>query len=164
MLILAQIDDRSGEVLGSAVEELMDMGARNVQLLSSHGKKGRPGFLALIDIEDHLEASVAVYLAAELGIWGYHVVAAEHRHFDVVLRERAVTVVCGGRHEQFHLTCKFFEVDGKLVRVKAERSDVEAIQRFVRTSDEVCSSDTIRACIEHEVRRRPEQQELAVYL
>ena len=165
MLLLVQIDDRSGEVLGHALDELMAMGARNVQLLSSHTKKGRPGNVLLIDLEDGLEPEVAVYLAAELGAWGYHALEARRRHFDVELHERLVTVACGRRSGgRSPCPASIFSREGRLLRVKVERSDVEAIQRFVRTIADACSSDTVRLRLEHELRRNPGQQELEVRL
>jgi uncharacterized protein (DUF111 family) len=164
MLILAQIDDRSGEVLGHALEELMRMGARNVQLLASVTKKGRPGNVLLVDLDPSLEVEVAGYLAVELGAWGYQVLAAEHRHFDTRMQERAVTVECGGRSHTFSMPCKFFYQDGRLLRVKVERSDVEAVRRFVSETDDSCSTDTVRSLLEHEVRRHPEARDLRVAL
>jgi len=164
LLLLVQIDDRSGEALGHALDELMGMGARNVQLLSTHTKKGRPGNVLLIDLDGELEPEVAVYLAAELGAWGYHVLESRHRHFDVEEHERLVTVVCGGQRRQFTLPCKHFLREDRLLRVKIERSDVEAVQSFVRTTDDACSSDTIRLRLEHELRRHPGQRELEVHL
>ncbi|HOT23168.1 MAG TPA: DUF111 family protein [Thermoleophilia bacterium] len=164
MLLLTQIDDRSGEVLGHALEELTALGVHNVQLLTSHTKKGRPGMVLLVDLEPELERAVAVYLAAELGAWGYHVVAAEHRHFDVEARERAVTVVCGARRATFTMTVKFFSLEGKLLRVKVERADVEAVQAFIREGEDVCASETVRALLEHELRTRPEATAVEVRL
>jgi len=164
MLILVQVDDRSGEVLGNALEELMRLGARNVQLFASVTKKGRPGNVLLIDLEEAREQEVGAYLAAELGAWGYQVLAAEHRHFDTVMKQRSVTVACGERSRTFSLPCKFFSQDGRLLRVKVERDDVEAVWSFVRGADDVCSTDTVRSLLEHEVRRHPEAQELRVRL
>lgn len=162
MLLLVQIDDRSGEVLGNALEEVMSLGARNVQLLSSVTKKGRPGHVLLIDLEADVEASVGAYLAAELGAWGYQVLESAHRHFDTVLERRAVTVVCGARTRTFAMPCKFFHDGEKLLRVKVERADVETVQRFVGETDERCSTDTVRCVIEHEVRRHPASDEIEV--
>jgi uncharacterized protein (DUF111 family) len=164
VLILAQIDDRSGEVLGRALEELMGLGARNVQLLNSVTKKGRPGTVLLIDVEPDLEPDVGAFLAVELGAWGYHVLDASHRHFDTVVKERSVTIICGDRRETFSMPCKFFSRGDRLLRVKAERTDVEAVQRFVSTIDEACSTDSVRSRVEDEVRRRPDAEELEVRL
>ena len=164
MLILAQIDDRSGEVLGRALEELMGLGARNVQLLSSVTKKGRPGNVLLVDVEADLEPDVGAFLAVELGVWGYHVLHAGHRHFDTVMKERSVTVVCGERRKTFVMPCKFFCQGTRVLRVKAERADVETLQRFVVEVDDGCSSETVRSRVEDEVRRRPEAGEIEVRL
>jgi uncharacterized protein (DUF111 family) len=164
MLILVQVDDRSGEVLGHALEELMRLGARNVQLLGSVTKKGRPGNVLLVDLEAEAEPAIAAYLAAELGAWGYQILEAQHRHFDTVLRARAVTVACGARARTFTMPCKFFYDGDRLLRVKVERADVEAVLGFVGEADEACSTDTIRALLEHEVRRHPTAEELRVEL
>ncbi len=117
--MLVQVDDRSGETVGHALEELVGMGVRNVQLLSSHTKKGRPGMVLLLDLDGELETPVAAYLAAELGAWGYHVLAATHRHFDVTLVERRVTAVCGEQRATLTVRCKLFHQDGVLLRVEA---------------------------------------------
>ena len=82
-LLLVQIDDRSGEELRQGLEGLMDMGVRNYQVLSSLTKKGRPGFVLLLDLDSAIEGEVMTYLAAELGAWGYHRLQSVHEHFDV---------------------------------------------------------------------------------
>jgi len=162
VLILAQVDDRSGEVLGHAVDEVLALGARNVQLLASHTKKGRPGTVLLIDLEPEAESEVAAYLAVELGVWGYHVLESRHRHFQTRIEERSVTVACGALSREFRLPCKVFEHEGGVVRVKVERSDVEAVTEFLRAADPACSSDTVRLRLEHEVRRRPGSPDLRI--
>lgn len=162
MLLLVQIDDRSGEVLGAALEELAALGARNVQLLSSQTKKGRPGRVLLLDLPDELEPEVAAYLGTELGAWGYHVLAAEHRHFDITYRERVVDMVCGDKRASFRLAVKHVLHQGRLLRVKIERDDVEALARFARASDVACSTDTVRALVEHELRSDPQADAVEV--
>ncbi len=162
VLILAQVDDRSGEVLGRALGELLDLGAHNAQLLASHTKKGRPGTILLVDLEEEVEAAVAGYLAVELGVWGYHVLESRHRHFETTMDERRVTVACGALTRTFTLPCKSFRHGGELVRVKVERDDVEAVTRLVRSVDPACSSDTVRLRLEHELRRHPGSSGLRV--
>jgi hypothetical protein len=62
------------------------------------------------------------------------------------------------------MPCKFFSQGDRVLRVKAERTDVEAVQRFVSTIDEACSTDSVRSRVEDEVRRRPDAEELEVRL
>ena len=68
ILILAQVDDASGEVLQDVAERLHAAGARNLQVLASLGKKGRPGHVLLIDVDADLEQQVAAVLGIELGL------------------------------------------------------------------------------------------------
>ena len=50
ILILAQVDDASGEVLEDTAKHLHEAGALSLQILASLGKKGRPGHVLLIDV------------------------------------------------------------------------------------------------------------------
>lgn len=92
MLMLVQIDDRLGEVLGAELDENMTMIAHGVQLLSSHAKKGPPGCMPLIDLADELERPVAAYLGTGLDSWGCHTPYSTYRHFDISRKERIVVV------------------------------------------------------------------------
>jgi uncharacterized protein (DUF111 family) len=164
ILMLVQVDDRSGETVGRALEELVGMGVRNVQLLTSHTKKGRPGMVLLLDLDRTLEAQVAVYLAAELGAWGYHVLEASHHHFDVAVVERRVTATSGATTAAFTVHCKLFTHDGLLLRVKVEHDDALEIQHFARTAAGACPLDDVRAIVERAVRQDPDATEIEVRL
>lgn len=132
LLLMAQIDDAPGELLGYVVDELARMGAKNVQLLSSLGKKGRPGYVLLVDIEASDEEAFAGLLVGELGVWGYRVLAARHRHFEV---RRYDTTLELHRADQVHsvpLRVKRILCDGRLVRVKAEHDDLVAAVESLR--------------------------------
>jgi uncharacterized protein (DUF111 family) len=164
ILMLVQIDDRSGETVGRALDELVGMGVRNVQLLTSHTKKGRPGMVLLLDLDHALETEVAVYLAAELGAWGYHVLEATHRHFAVTAVERRVTVASGESTGAFTAHCKLFTHNGVLLRVKVENDDALRIQRFGRSTGGACPLDDVRAIVERAVRRDPDATDVEVQL
>jgi len=159
MLLLAQVDDCTGEVLGEALDQLVAMGVRNVQLLSSLTKKGRPGSVLLLDLERDLEPEVAVFLAAELGVWGYHLLQTNHRHFEVSIEERRIQVVSGDSSRMFNARCKFFRSRDELLRVKLEHIDAVEIADFVSASGRHCSLSNIRGRIEQEVWSRPDQPE-----
>jgi uncharacterized protein (DUF111 family) len=79
LLILAQVDHACGDVISTVMEQFSTAGARNVHLVPSLTKKGRPGYLLYIDVpEDCLEA-VERLLSVELGVLGWRILAAEHR-------------------------------------------------------------------------------------
>ncbi|MFH0916990.1 MAG: nickel insertion protein [bacterium] len=160
ILLLAQIDDCSGEVLGEALEQLAAIGVRNVQLLSSLTKKGRPGNVLLLDLDRDLEPQVALFLAAELGVWGYHVLQTSHQHFETSLEERQVHVISGDSSRTFTVRCKLFRRKEELLRVKLEHADAVEVVSFVRSLGRHCSLADIRGRIEQEVWSQPLLREL----
>lgn len=105
-LILAQIDHLSGETLGSAIEDLLKLGANNVQLLPSVTKKSRPGMILWIDLNAGLETVIADYLTGELKISGYHRVDTTHVFQDVSYVDRNLTVISGDKRESFVVKVK----------------------------------------------------------
>ena len=127
ILLMAQIDDAPGELLGRVVSQMAEMGARNVQLLSSLGKKGRPGYVLLVDIEAGDEAEFAVLLASELGIWGYRVLESQHRHFDIRRYQTRLELRWNATSRRFPLRIKRILGEGVFMRAKAEHDDLAAI-------------------------------------
>jgi uncharacterized protein (DUF111 family) len=164
ILILVQIDDCTGEVLGRAMKQLTELGVRNVQLLRSITKKGRPGNVLLLDLERRQEQEVSVFLAAELGAWGYHVLEARHRHFDVTLEEREVVVQAGAARQTFSTRFKFFRDGDRVLRVKLEHDDLERIEEFGQANARPCSLATIRGCLEQQVWSQPQRPSIELVL
>lgn len=127
VLLLAQIDDAPGELLGRVLEQLSELGAKNVQLLSNIGKKGRPGHTLLVDIASDQEWEAAVLLAGELGLWGYRVLQSDHRHFDIRRHTLELEVRLGERVRRFPLRVKRIFTNGTFLRAKAEHDDLARI-------------------------------------
>jgi uncharacterized protein (DUF111 family) len=82
-LLLAQVDDVSGEIIGFFINQVMDKGARNVHVVSTLTKKNRPGYIILIDIEPAVEEEIGSFIARELGVAGYHILDTEHAYSKV---------------------------------------------------------------------------------
>lgn len=121
-LLLVQVDDASGEILGRVLDDLVALGARNVQLIPAQTKKGRPGHILLVDAPPEKVPEVAAYLAAELGIWGYHLLASEHRHLDVSFRQATVFLAYGGEEQALPCQVKEIRDGGRLVGLKLEHA------------------------------------------
>ena len=99
-LLLAQVDDVSGEIIGFFINRVMDKGARNVHVIPTLTKKNRPGYILLIDVEPSAEESVGGFMARELGVAGYHVLDTQHAHSRVSF----VTTTLEFRHERSAFT------------------------------------------------------------
>lgn len=127
ILLMAQIDDAPGELLGHVIEKMTEMGAKNVQLLSSLGKKGRPAYVLLVDINAEDEPDFAALLVGDLGIWGYRVLESQHKHFDIKRYQTRLEVRWAGGTVTLPLRLKRILSDGVFMRAKAEHDDLAAI-------------------------------------
>ncbi|MCK5203320.1 MAG: DUF111 family protein, partial [Desulfobacterales bacterium] len=91
-LIFAQIDHIPGDVLGFAMERIMELGAKNVQLISTITKKNRPGNIMIIDVDDQNEEVMAEFLAKELDVSGYHRINTNHIFHSVSFVEKTLNI------------------------------------------------------------------------
>jgi len=90
---IVQADHLSGESLGSVIETLLDLGAKNAHIIPTITKKNRPGHIIFIDITNaSSQEEIERYLVEDLGIYGHHRIITEH-HYEVTrVIERPVTV------------------------------------------------------------------------
>lgn len=164
LLLLVQVDDATGETLQHTTQRILAAGARNVQILASMTKKGRPGHVCLIDLPAEREDDIALLLGTELGVWGYRVLEARHRHFDIRLEARAVTVSSGGTATTHSVRCKFIRKGERLLAVKAEHDDLVALQTALGGAGTVVALKRLRALIEAAAWQAPECEVLTLAL
>ncbi|MBB4188444.1 hypothetical protein GGE07_005123 [Sinorhizobium terangae] len=147
ILIMAQIDDAPGELLGHVIEKMTDLGAKNVQLLPSLGKKGRPAYVLLVDIKAEDEPDFAALLVSDLGIWGYRVLQSQHKHFDIRRYRTTLQLKWSGGMCSFPLGVKRILNEGVFMRAKAEHDDLAAISEEMQREFPV-SVAVLKAAIE----------------
>jgi len=120
------VDDVTGEVLGHAVERLLELGALDVVVLTGVGKKGRPAHVVRVLSKPERSSELAEALIEELGTLGVR--ALEAFRFVVERLERKLEVeVCGKRFEVAVKEAK--ALDGRALRVKPEYEDLKKISR-----------------------------------
>jgi hypothetical protein len=78
LLLVFQIDHLSGEEAGWVLESETISGLHNRQLIPTITKKGRPGYLLLLDIDPAQEEKVVQALTEHLPVFGYHSVSTHH--------------------------------------------------------------------------------------
>lgn len=127
-LIIAQVDHSSGEEVGHSIQRLFQMGAWNVQLLQSITKKNRPGYMLFVDLPEELVEKVAIFLASELGIWGYHILESQHVHFDVCFKEKTLRLTDGDKNSIIKIKPKYISNGGKLLSIKMDHEQLVQIQ------------------------------------
>jgi uncharacterized protein (DUF111 family) len=164
LLIMAQVDDAAGEVLQDVAERLRTAGARNVQVLASVGKKGRPAHVLLIDVPAQREDEVAALLAAELGVWGYRVLESRHRHFDIRVQGRPVSVHLGNETLELEVGCKRIERHGKLLAVKVEHEHLVRLRDLLAARGRDVSLRRLRTSLEGELWAAPDATRIELRL
>jgi hypothetical protein len=158
-LLMAQVDDVPGELMGEFIRRAEMLGARNVQALASITKKGRPGYVVYVDVPAAREADIATLFGAELGTWGYRVIAAEHRHFDIERFTVALDIQLAGEVQTFELGAKKISQAGRFTRIKVEYDDLSRICQTLRAHGHdlplaVLKAETETRLLDHDGDRR----------
>jgi hypothetical protein len=164
LLILAQVDDASGEVLQDVAERLHGAGARNVQVLASLGKKGRPAHVLLIDVPAQREEDVALLLGVEMGVWGYRVLESRHRHFDIRLDGKPLTVQLGSTRIELEIGCKRIERGGRLLAVKVEHDHLVRLRDALAAKGHAVALRRLRTLLEAQLWAAPDDARLELRL
>jgi uncharacterized protein (DUF111 family) len=155
LLIMAQIDDAPGELVQDVVERLQRAGSRNVHILASLAKKGRPGHVLLIDVPEQHEEDVALVLGSELGVWGYRVLESRHRHFDIELQSTPLEIKVGESVLTFDLVWKRIEKQGQLLAVKAEHDRLAQVRDELERNGVHVALRWLRANLEQQLTQDP---------
>jgi len=163
-LVMAQVDDVPGELLGEFIRRAEELGARNVQAVASVTKKGRPGYLLYVDVPAALETELGLLLGAELGCWGYRVLAAEHRHFDIERLRMTLVLTLEGTELRWPLRAKTIASGARVLRIKAEHDDLAAICAHLREQGRALPLAVLKAAVETRLRGGIDGGELHVRL
>lgn len=160
---MAQVDDAPGELIQDVVQRLQQVGSRNVHILASLAKKGRPGHVLLIDVPEQHEQDVALLLGSELGVWGYRVLESRHCHFDIEHHSTSLTVTVSERPLSFQVGWKRIEKDGRLLALKAEHDQLAQIRDALEQSGVRVALRWLRANLEEQLARVPAPQRLELH-
>jgi uncharacterized protein (DUF111 family) len=120
ILLLAQVDHACGDIIASVTEELLALGVQNVNLVLSLTKKGRPGYLLLLDLPETALVQVERLLTTESGIPGWRVLSAEHRKARVRQAEQQVRLSPGAEEHVLDVPVKLVETEEGCVPVSIE--------------------------------------------
>ena len=125
-VVETNLDDVSGEVVGGAVQRILEAGAKDVWVTSAQFKKDRPGFIlhAICDRED--VEKISRVIMAETGTLG-----VRYQPWDrFILRREILTVKLEFQQRTFDVRIKVARDQlGEIVRIKPEYDDVESISR-----------------------------------
>lgn len=139
-LIFAQIDHVSGEVTGFAIEKIMELGARNVQLIPTITKKNRPGNIMIIDTDNGHEKEIERFLASELKVSGYHRIATSHIFHAVTYKEKDIILRAGGKSKTYRCRVKCIGDVMEPLSLDIEHDFLVEMQRTLKEDFGLCIS------------------------
>jgi uncharacterized protein (DUF111 family) len=151
-LLFAQADHVSGEVTGYAVGRIMELGARNVQLISSITKKNRPGHIILIDTDDKHEGVIAGFLARELKISGYHRIDTSHIFQRVTLSQKNLVIRADGKRRTFRCEIKIIGDPSNPLSIDVEHDALVKLQKALKAQKKELSLSELKTAIESRLR------------
>ena len=124
IVLETNIDDVSGEVLGYLAGRIMNLGALDISIIPSVGKKNRPSHIVKVLVDHSKYDEVVKALIDETGTLGVRVYEACR---VLALRsEEARTVAINGR--KYSIKVKISKTpEGKLLNIKPDYNDLKAI-------------------------------------
>ncbi len=126
-LLETNVDDVTGEVLGSLIEDLMAMGAMDVSIIPVTMKKGRSGQIIRAVVKAHDSPAIARRIMYETGSLGVRVIPVKHRF--IAKREILVlgTTIEGNVYDmRFKVSS---DTNGKTIDVSVEYDDAKKVAR-----------------------------------
>jgi uncharacterized protein (DUF111 family) len=126
VLLLANVDDVSGELIPHAIDGLLARGACSVHVVQAITKKGRLGFLFLVDTPQECVEDLASYLALELGTLGLRVFEPDHIKFAYQFCHVRLITPKDPQAQALVRVKQLLDQDGEVISVKAEQEDLEA--------------------------------------
>jgi len=126
MLVMVNVDNMAGETAPYIIEKLMGLGAESVYAIPAITKKGRPGFIFLIDAARENVKAIGDFLVREVGTLGLRLFEeAEHIKFDYEMRRVRLSL----RNEGLSLMLSVkvvHDVQGAIASAKVEYEELKA--------------------------------------
>ena len=126
MLVMVNVDNVVGETVPYVIEELMGLGAESVHAIPAITKKGRPGFIFLIDTARENVEAIGDFLAREISTLGLRLFKEiEHIKFDYEMKR--AKLIFQGKGLNLALNVKVVrDSQGLVASAKAEYEELRA--------------------------------------
>lgn len=154
MLLLANVDDVSGEVIPHAIDGLMARGACSVHVVQAMTKKGRLEYLFLVDTKEEFVDILASYLALELGTLGVRVFEPNHIKFAYRFCQVRLTVPEDAGVQALVRVKQLLDRDGQVISLKAELEDLRAALLELNQAEPQLSLKGLKRLVEQVVQDR----------
>jgi uncharacterized protein (TIGR00299 family) protein len=149
-VIETNLDDASGELIGYAMDKLLQEGARDVSAIPTLAKKGRPGHLIKIIADRSSLERVCRILIEETGTLGVRIYACQRR----ILDRESVPVEVTVEDVREVVNVKVAKsTQGQIIQIKPEYDDVKRLAdrmgKPLREIEELAKRKAVEILEEH---------------
>jgi len=126
-LLETNVDDVTGEVLGSLIESLMEMGAMDVCVVPATMKKGRTGHIIRVITKADDSPAIARRIVLETGTLGVRVLPVKHRF---IAQRKIVSMEIPIESSHYDMRFKVAsDTNGKILDVSVEYDDAKLVSK-----------------------------------
>ena len=134
-LLETNVDDVQGEIIGAAMERLLERGAKDVSVIPAYMKKNRPGHIIRVVCEENKIDDLSTILIRDVGSFGVRVQICERHIVPRFIKEISVNF---GRSKAKVRIKVALDPWGQVLRIKPEYDDMLKISsRFGISIDEI---------------------------
>lgn len=123
-ILETNLDDLPGEILGHAMQRILDSGARDVWVTSAHFKKNCPGHILHVMCDAQEAERIADLMMEETGTLGVRY--QDYGRFTLNRDIRTIKVTIQGRSFDVRIKTAT-NASGRIIRLKPEFDDIRAI-------------------------------------
>jgi len=143
-MLETNVDDASGEVIGSLVDNLMEKGAKDVSIISAVAKKGRPAYIIRVICDYEQMNTMLNALIQESGTLGVRVQQTSRYIVPRVVLSVPITI----KGEEFVVRVKVVKEKDRIVYAKPEYDDVKNVAAKLNIPYRTASSLINQAILE----------------
>jgi len=157
---MTYVDDIPGEILIHALNKIIGKDCKNFHIIPSITKKGRPGYIVLIDVDKNKIDDVVKTLIFEYGILGFRIISEEHKPISYIEKQIKVTF----KGEKYIVRLKAIVSEKEVISVKAEYEDLSKIQNKLLEKGIRTSLKKIKSIIEATFYKEEDEVDLDKYI
>ena len=132
LILLFQLDHLSGEEIGWALGTEEIPGLKNRHLIPTLTKKGRPGYLLLLDIDPKIEVEAVGSVVDSLPVFGYHRLISRHVFRKAASLIVPIVIEAKGKTLETSLHLRSFSFSDGTKRFFLESDDLGGLHRQIK--------------------------------
>lgn len=133
LIFLIQVDHLNGELIGNMIDSFYEAGAKNVQIVSAVTKKNRPSYMIFVDAREKDADAIEQVIVEECGSSGWHRIETCHRHTNVSILKKDITIRTAKATYEFQVEGKV--IDDDTANARPEYENCASLKKFLQEKE-----------------------------